>query len=134
LVHELSCDQPNTTSELLDITTQHASGEEAIAVVLALGDGKIVPGDSRATPSKATGKGAKGGKMGQKWHPRWVTITASGNDDDKEVDDADDEYVMPAEGDFKHQARKLKDHFEKLLEASCPSHTYLVKHKLKIAP
>jgi hypothetical protein len=33
LVHELSRDQPKTTKELLDIATQHASGEEAVRVV-----------------------------------------------------------------------------------------------------
>jgi hypothetical protein len=30
LVHELSHDQPNTTRELLDIATRHASGEEVV--------------------------------------------------------------------------------------------------------
>jgi hypothetical protein len=32
-MHELSCDQPKTTKELLDIATRHASGEEAIRAV-----------------------------------------------------------------------------------------------------
>jgi hypothetical protein len=29
-VHELGCDQPSTIRELLDITTRHASGKEAV--------------------------------------------------------------------------------------------------------
>jgi hypothetical protein len=32
-MHELGCDQPKTTKELLDIATRHASGEEAIRAV-----------------------------------------------------------------------------------------------------
>jgi hypothetical protein len=32
-VHKLSCDQPKTMKELLDIATRHASGEEAVGAV-----------------------------------------------------------------------------------------------------
>jgi hypothetical protein len=39
--------------------------------------------------------------------------------------------VVAAECDFKRQAQLLADHFEKLLEVTCPNHTYPVKHKLK---
>jgi hypothetical protein len=70
LVHELRCDQPNTTKELLDIATRHTASEEAVGAAFILGDGKAAAGGSRATPSKATikgaRKGAKGGKKGQK--------------------------------------------------------------------
>jgi hypothetical protein len=61
LVHELSCDQPNTTKVLFDITTQHASGEEVVGAAFILGDGKTVPGGRRVVSSKATCKGAKKG-------------------------------------------------------------------------
>jgi hypothetical protein len=40
LVHELGHDQPKTTKELLDITTQHASGEEAVGATFVLGNTK----------------------------------------------------------------------------------------------
>ncbi len=40
LVHELSCDQPKTTKELLNITTRHASDEEALRAVFIQGDRK----------------------------------------------------------------------------------------------
>jgi hypothetical protein len=33
LVHELGCDQPKTTKELLNIATRHASSEEAVGFV-----------------------------------------------------------------------------------------------------
>jgi hypothetical protein len=43
LVHELSCDQPNTTKVLFDITTQHASGEEVVGLPLFWVMGKRSP-------------------------------------------------------------------------------------------
>jgi hypothetical protein len=120
---------------LLDIATRHASDEEVVGATFVLGDGKMVPGGSRAVPSITTGKGskkgAKGGKKGSKWHPRWVTIATSNNDNDKETDDDEQEYIMTAERDFKRQARQPKDHFQKLLEVVYPNHTYPVKHRLK---
>jgi hypothetical protein len=72
LMHELGRDQLNTTKELHDVATQHASGEEAVGAVFIQDDGKTVPGGSRGAPSKAPGKGAKrstkdskkGGKSG----------------------------------------------------------------------
>jgi hypothetical protein len=79
-----------------------------VGTFFVLGSGKIVRGSNRAAPSKATGRGAKkvtkGSKKGQKWCPRWVIVaTSSNNNDDKEVDGADEEYVMAAEHDSKHQ-------------------------------
>jgi hypothetical protein len=70
MVHELGRDQPSTTKELLDITTRHASGEEAIGATFILGNMEAATGSSRGAPPKATTKGtqkgAKGGKKGQK--------------------------------------------------------------------
>jgi hypothetical protein len=81
--------------------------------------------------SKATRKGAKGSKEGQKWHPQQVTVTTSCNDDDKEADRSDEEYVASAERDFKHQVRWPNEHFVKLLEVAYLNHEYPMKHKLK---
>jgi hypothetical protein len=39
--------------------------------------------------------------------------------------------VAAAEHDFKRQAWLPVDHFKRLLEVTCPNHTYPVKHKLK---
>jgi hypothetical protein len=52
-------------------------------------------------------------------------------DNDKDVGDSDKELVTTIERDFKRQARLHADYFEKLLEATCPNHTYPVRHKLK---
>jgi hypothetical protein len=125
LVHELIRDQPNTTMELLNIITRHASGEEVVEAVFVVGDGKTVPSSSREAPSKATNKGTKKGtkssKKGQKWHPGRVAIATSSNDNDKEVDGSDDEYVAATERNFKLQARQPKHYFKKPLEAACPN-------------
>jgi hypothetical protein len=107
-VHELGRDQPKTTKELLDITTRHASGEEAVRAVFIQGDGKAVHGGSWWALPKAVGKGvrrsAKGNKRGPKRCPQQVTITTSYNDgdNDKEVDDSNEEHVTTVEHDFKH--------------------------------
>jgi hypothetical protein len=45
--------------------------------------------------------------------------------------DSDEECVVAAERNNKHQTRAPKDHFNKHLEAICPHHSYPVKHKLK---
>jgi hypothetical protein len=56
----------NTTKELLDITTRHISGVEAIRAAFVVGSGETVPGGSWTTLSKASSKGTKDGKKGQK--------------------------------------------------------------------
>jgi hypothetical protein len=70
---------------------------------------------------------------GQGNDPPRVEITASCDEDnnDKGAGDSDEELIAAAERDFKHQARKPVDHFEKLLEAMCPNYMYPVRHKLK---
>jgi hypothetical protein len=51
---------------------------------------------------KAIGKGTtKGAKDSKKGRPRWVAVTTSSNDDDKEVDGSNKEYVTATEHDFK---------------------------------
>jgi hypothetical protein len=122
---------------MLNITTQHASGEEAVRAVFIQGDRKVVPGDSRGAPPKATGndtkRSAKGSKRGPKWYPQWVTDTTSYDegDNDKEADDSNKEHGTAIERDFKRKARQPVDHFEKFLEVTCPNHAYPIRHKFK---
>jgi hypothetical protein len=47
------------TKELLDITTQHASGEEVVCAAFILGNTRVVANGGRAVPTKAIVKGAK---------------------------------------------------------------------------
>jgi hypothetical protein len=53
---------------------------------------------------KGTKKGTNGSKMGRKWCLRRVVVTANYNDNDKEANGSDEEYVMAAECDSMCQA------------------------------
>jgi hypothetical protein len=59
-----------------------------------------------------------------------VTTSCNEGDNDKDVGDSDEELITVVERDFKRQAWQPADHFEKLLEATCPNHTYHIKDKL----
>jgi hypothetical protein len=60
-----------------------------------------------------------------------VTTSGDEGDNNKEPDDSDEEHIAAAEREFKHQALQPIDHFEKLIEVTCPNHAYPVRHKLK---
>jgi hypothetical protein len=101
-MHELGHDQLNTTKELLDIATQHTSGEEAVGPSLFRASGKwssVAAGQHRTKP-QALRKALRAARRG-KMAPRRVTVATDGNDDDKEADDSDDEYVAVTEHNFK---------------------------------
>jgi hypothetical protein len=59
LVHELGREQPNTTKELLDITTRLAFGEEAVRAVFLQSRGKEAPGGGPRTSTIANERGTK---------------------------------------------------------------------------
>ena len=108
LVHKLGRKGPRTTKELLDIANIHASGEEAIGVILDHLKGKVKwdedasQGASKC-PSKKKNKQRRKGSL---------------------VDTADHKGGQkPTEG--------TSDHFEKLLEGPCPNHAFSVKHLYK---
>jgi hypothetical protein len=107
LVHELSCDQPKTTKELLDITTKHASSKEAVGAVFIQSNGKAAPGGGRGAPPKITNKGTnkrgKWDKRGLKRWPQWVAVTTSYDkgDKDKNVGDSDEELIATTKCDVK---------------------------------
>jgi hypothetical protein len=135
LVHELGCEQPKTTRELLDIMTRHASNEETVGATFILGNVEVAADGGRTAPTKATikgtRKGAKGSKKRQKQGPRRIAIVAGKGGRDKGVGDSDEECLAAAEHDFKCQMRPPKDHFEKLLKATYSHHSYPIRHKLK---
>jgi hypothetical protein len=120
-----------TTEELLDITAQYATEEDAVGVVYAPGDKEEVPGSNWVVPSNITIQGTKKGtKGGRKRCPRWFADAIS-YDDDKKADDSDKEYIMAAEQGFKRHARPPTYHFERLLESACLDHAYPIMHNLK---
>jgi hypothetical protein len=48
----------------------------------------------------------------------------------EEIENSNEEFMVAVERDFKQCTRPTKEHFEKILGATCPHHPYLVKHKL----
>jgi hypothetical protein len=72
-VHELGHDQPKTMKELHDITTRHATSEEAVGAIFVQGDEKAAPSCSRGVPLKAAGKGTKRSAKGNNSGAKVVT-------------------------------------------------------------
>ena len=58
LIHKLSCLKPHTTRDLLDISTNHTSDEEAVGAVFSGGQdkGKAKREDQGEGPSMQRGK------------------------------------------------------------------------------
>ena len=58
LIHKLGCLKPHTTHDLLDVATNHASGEEAVGAVFSRGQdkGKAKCEDQDVGPSMQRGK------------------------------------------------------------------------------
>jgi hypothetical protein len=48
-----------------------------------------------------------------------------------EAGGSNEECVVAAGCDFKHQTSPTKDHFKELLEVTDPHHSYTINHKLK---
>jgi hypothetical protein len=106
---------PRTTRELLEITSNHADGEEAVAATLNTPHGK---GNQVVDHGEGTSSRFKRKKKNDKRR-------------------RDDNFVVTVE----HKASRPKsnpakpapsrDHFEKLLDAPCPHHEVPVKHTLR---
>jgi hypothetical protein len=110
LIDQLGRRMPRTTQELLDITSNHADGEEAVAATLNTpqGKGKQVEGTSSRFKKKKKKKNDK------RRH------------DDNFVAAVERKVSRPKGNPAK--TAPSRDHFEKLLEAPCPHHEVPVKH------
>ena len=106
-VHKLGCKGPQTTKELLDITTSHASGEEAVGAIFDRPKGK-------AKRDEDAGEGASNrpNKKNKQRHGGSLVAATEWKGD-----------RAPAEG--------APDHFEKLLEGPFPNHAFPIKHLYK---
>jgi hypothetical protein len=112
--------------------TGHASGEEAVLATFIVGNATAVADGGRTAPTiKGPRIGSKGGNKGQKRQPHHVTVVASNGGGGEGAGDSSEEYVEATKCNFKGQTRPPKVHFKKLLEATCPHHSYPIKHKLK---
>jgi hypothetical protein len=115
LIHRLECRMPRTTRELLDIASNHTDGEEAVAATLNTphDKGKQVVDHSKGTSSRFKKK----------------------KKNDKRR--CDDNFVAAVERKASRpkgnpaKPAPSRDHFEKLLDASCPHHEVPVKHTLR---
>jgi hypothetical protein len=115
LIHRLGHRMPRTTRELLDITSNHPDGEEAVAMTLNTPQGKrkqvVDQGEGTSLRFKKKKKNDK--------HRR------------------DDNFVAAVERKMSRpkgnpgKPAPTRDHFEKLLDAPCPHHEVPVKHTLR---
>ena len=111
LIHKLGCLKPHTTHDLLDITTNHAFGEEVIGAVFNGGrdKGKAKCEDQDKGPS--TQRGQKNKK--DRRRPTNTALVAASDRAGKQ----------PQQG--------LPDNFNKLMDSPCTNHAYPVKHLYK---
>jgi hypothetical protein len=115
LIHRLGRRMPRTTHEFLDIASNHADGEEAVAATLNTPQGK---GKQVVEHGEGTSSHFKKKKKNDKHH-------------------RDNNFVAVVE----HKASRPKgnqgkpaptrDHFKRLLDAPCPHHEVPVKHTLR---
>lgn len=108
LVHKLGRKRPKTTKELLDITTNHASGEEAIGAIF-----QSAPGKAKRSDDVDEGPSSRPSKKGQNRQRRDGSLVAA----------VDRKGSKPT--------GQVNDHFEKMLEQPCLNHATPVKHLLK---
>lgn len=112
LIHKLGCSRPKTTRELLDIATNHASGEEALIAM---------------TRPKATRD--QGSTKVEKKKAKQMAKKRERARGDEGIHD--DEWLIAA---IDPSGRKRQDgpgKFEKLMDGPCPHHDGPVNHKLK---
>jgi hypothetical protein len=116
LIHRLGLHMPRTTRELLDITSNHADIEEAIAATLNTpqGKGKQVVDHGEGTSSRFKKKKKKNDKRRR---------------DDNFVAAVEHKTSCPKGNPTK--PAPSKEHFERLLDAPCLHHEVPVKHTLR---
>jgi hypothetical protein len=106
---------PRTTHELLDIASNHADGEEAVAATLNTPQGK---GKQVVDHGEGTSSCFKKKKKNDKRR-------------------RDDNFVVSVERKASRpkgntgKPTSTRDHFEKLQDAPCPHHEVLAKHTLR---
>jgi hypothetical protein len=117
LIHRLVRRMPRTTRELLDIASNHADGEEAVAATLNTpqGKGKQVVDHGEGTSSRFKKKK---------------------KNDKRRRDDNIIAAVERKTSHLKGNPTKLapsKDHFERFLDAPCPQHEVPIRHSSRTA-
>ena len=111
LIHKLGCLKPRTTRDLLDVTTNHASGEEAVGAVFSGDRDKVKAKRADQDEAPSTQRGKKNKK--DRHRSNNTTMVAA----------ADRMGKQPQQG--------LPDHFNKLMDSPCTNHAYPIKHLYK---
>jgi hypothetical protein len=115
LIHQLGRLMPRTTRELLDIASNHADGEEAVAVTLNTPQGKwkqvVDQGEGTSSRFKKKKKNDK-----RRRDDNFVAVV---------------ERKMSCPKGNSGKPAPTRDHFEKLLDAMCLHHEVPVKHTLR---
>ena len=109
MVHKLRRKGPQTTKELLDIATNHASSEEVVRAIFYRLEGK-------ARRDEGAGEGTSNCSAKRKNKKQWREDSLMAATDCKGG-------RKPMEGTL--------NHFEKLLEGPYPNHAFPVKHLYK---
>ena len=109
LVHKLGHKGPWTTKELLDIATSHTSREEAVEAIFDRLEVK-----ARRDEGTDEGTSNRSAKKKNKKQQHEDSLVAAADRKGGQ---------NPTEG--------TPNHFEKLLEGSCPNHAFPIKHLLK---
>jgi hypothetical protein len=109
LIHKLGRKHPQTTKDLLNIATNHASGEEAVGAIFDCARGKAKWDEDIAEGASNRSKRKKRSKQ-----------------------QSEDSLVAATERKGKKASTEgTLDHFEKLLEGPCLNHAYPIKHLYK---
>jgi hypothetical protein len=108
LVHKLGCKSPWTTKELLDITTSHASVEEAVGAIFDRAKGKVKC-DESASEGTSNSPGTKKNRRSN-----GCSLVA----------------VADRKGG-KVAIGETPDYFVKMLEKPCLNHAFPIKHLYK---
>jgi hypothetical protein len=124
----VSINAPRSTAERwCDITTPRAASTKATQLQSAPSSSKEAP---LGVAIQDAEEGIKAGKKRHEQRHQEATTDDDGNINEQ-AGGASVEHIAEAAGNNKRQARPPTDHYEKLLEESCPNHTYVVKHKLR---
>jgi hypothetical protein len=108
LIHKLGHKRPRTTKELLDITTSHASGDEAVRAIFDRSRCKAKRDEDASEGTSNRSKKRKGKQR------RGDSLVVAAERKAKKA---------PTEG--------APDHFEKLFKGPCSNHAYPIKHAYK---
>ena len=111
LIHKLGYLKPCTTCDLLDITTNHTSGEAAVGAVFSEGWDKVKAKCADQDEGPSTQRDKKNKKDRRR------------SDNTMMVAVADRTGKQPQQG--------LPNHFNKLMDSPCTNHAYSVKHLFK---